>query len=153
MFKYLMLWYRAKTYCPVIDSLENEPDMWVDSYEYKRYKSDKIGGDRFWYKYYDSSSLFHKDLDIEITYATYESFTREVKRNGHKLPVNIRKVKRALNKRRERAAHKRLDAAQAEMNRITQDAQTLRVARIAQLRKELADQEAADFAYRLEHAG
>lgn len=153
MFKYLMLWYRAKTYCPVIDSLENEPDMWVGATEYKRYKFDKPGSDHLWYRYYDPSGLFHKDLDIEITNVDYETFTKEVKRNGHDLPVSPIRLKRALKKRRQYFARKCAEAAKAEMNRITQDAQTLRVARIAQLRKELADQEAADFAYRLEHAG
>ena len=151
MFKYLMLWYRAKTYCPVIDSLENEPDMWVGATEYRRYKYNKSDGSNYWYCAFDS--LFHKDLDIEITNVDYDSFLREVKRNDHYLPVSSFRLKRALKKRKARAAQKRLDAAKAEMNRITQDAQTLRVARIAQLRKELADQEAADFAYRLEHAG
>ena len=151
MFKYLMLWYRAKTYCPVIDSLENEPDMWVGATEYKQYKYEKSRGS--WYKYCTGDSIFHKDLDIELTNVDYETFTKEVKRNGHDLPVSPIRLKRALKKRKARAAQKRADAAQAEMNLITQDAQTLRVARIAQLRKELADQEAADFAYRLEHAG
>lgn len=153
MFKYLMLWYRAKTYCPVIDSLRNEPDMWVDRNAYDSYIYKKTGKSS--YKYRDSFSIFHKDLDIEITNWDYSSdlYKKVAKRNGHSLPVSSKKLQREKRKMDCNNKLKALEKARAEMNRITQDAQTLRVARIAQLRKELADQEAADFAYRLEHAG
>lgn len=153
MFKYLMLWYRAKTYCPVIDSLRNEPEMWVSATEYSNYKYEKSR--RTWYKYCAGDSIFHKDLDIEITNWDYSSdiYKKVAKRNGHSLPVSSKKLQREKRKMDRNNKLKALEKARAEMNRITQDAQTLRVARIAQLRKELADQEAADFAYRLEHAG
>lgn len=151
MFKYLMLWYRAKTYCPVIDSLQNEPEMWVDSYAYDSYIYKKTGKSS--YKYRDSSSIFHKDLDIEITYWSYDTFKKEVKRKGHVLPVSSSRLNRVRKAYFANKAAVKLEKAKAELNRITQDAQTLRIKRIAQLRQELANQEAADFAYRLEHAG
>jgi hypothetical protein len=129
--------------------------MWVDGGTYRAHK------DKDWkpkHKYDNSpyynvkySSLYHKDLDIEITYGDYSVFTKEVKRNGQLLPVHKGRLMQALKERKEAVALKVLEAAYAELNRITQDAQTLRLARIVQLRKELAQQEAADFAHRIEH--
>ena len=151
MFKYLMLWYRAKTYCPVIDSLQNEPEMWLTGSAYKSYRYSKD----YSYKYYDSDSLFHKELDIEITNWDYSSdiYKKVAKRNGHDLPISSKKLSRERVRMARNNKLKAAEKAKAELNRITQDAQTLRIKRIAQLRQELANQEAADFAYRLEHAG
>jgi len=151
MFKYLMLWYRAKTYCPVIDSLQNEPEMWVDRHAYDSYIYKKTG--KYSYKYRDSSSIFHKDLDIEITNWDYDIYKKVAKRNGHDLPISSKKLQREKVRMGRNNKIKAVEKAKAELNHITQDAQTLRIKRIAQLRQELANQEAADFAYRLEHAG
>jgi len=152
-----MLWYRAKTYCPVIDSLQNEPEMWVDGNAYKRHRQNnwkpRFAGDSVPYVYADNSSLYHKELHIEITNWKYSTYTKTVLRKGHTLPVSKHRLKVALNNRLANAAKAVKQAALAELNRVTQDAQTLRIKRIAQLRQELANQEAADFAYRLEHAG
>lgn len=155
MLKYLMLWYRAKTYCPVIDSLYSEPEMWVEGAAYKAHKAKgykaRYRGDSF-YLYTNSSSIYHKELDIEIEHVLYyQSLPQHVIRNGHKLPVHKARLKRVLKMRELQAQLKVIEAARAELNRVTQDAQTLRLARITELRKSLAVAEAADFAYRLEH--
>lgn len=145
MLKYLMLWYRAKTYCPVIDSLYSEPEMWIRGRDYGYFSGT--------YRSPSYDSIVHKTLHIEIKNVGYISsaYPRDVVRNGHTLPVHKKRLERALKARKDATALKVLEAARAELNRVTQDAQTLRLARITELRKSLAVAEAADFAYRLEH--
>lgn len=146
-------WYRAQNYCPVIDSLYNEPELWVGGTEYKLHKqmghTPRYRGDSGYY-WYDSSSLYHKELGTEITNYDYTTLPKTVRRNGHTLPVNNGRLKRALKDREIAKAQKRQEAARAELNRLTQDAQTLRLARIVELRKALAVAEAAEFNFKLE---
>ena len=156
MFKIVLTWYRAKTYCPVIDSLRSEPEMWVSSTAYRAHKMSqykpKFKGDipsSYMFPRYDSGSLYHKELGIEIE--SCEHPYRKVKRNGHILPVPSAALHNALMDRKLAAERKVKEDARAELNRVTQDAQTLRLKRIVELRKALAVAEAADFAHRLEH--
>lgn len=155
MIRYFLLWYGAKTYCPVIDSLSTEPEAWLEASAYRTYKN------KDWkpkHRYENApnlnlgySSIYHKDLDIEVENWNYSSLRQTATRNKHTLPVNKHRLRAAMRARIVYFENKRKAEAIAELNRITQDAQTLRLARIVQLRKELAQQEAADFAHRLEY--
>ena len=146
MIKRFMLWYRAKTYCPVIDSLRSEPEMWITASAYRNLQKN-----RYNYVSYDSDCIYHKELDIKIENWGHYCNKLYAKRNGSVLKVSSAKLKQVYKEYQRDKERKIKEKAKAELNRVVQDAQTLRLKRIVELRKALAIHEADDFTYRLEN--